>query len=120
MSSIDNIEIGCKTHWDGEDMIVTLPKEDGLSYRLLGAGTVATGCGDNPQIEYQYKGFRKEPEEKKELLRANFQVTENWTVECPHCLHEDTAPFNNGNPMQPMTVECCRCLEKFILTYDRD
>jgi hypothetical protein len=56
------------------------------------------------------------------MKTANFDVTEIWTVECPHdeCYHEQDAPFNESNPMEPMEVECEKCGEKFILTYERD
>lgn len=56
----------------------------------------------------------------KELLEANFDVTEIWKVNCPHCDHEQDAPFNYANPMQPMKQECQECGESFILTYNRD
>lgn len=56
----------------------------------------------------------------EELLEANFEVTEHWTVDCPHCFHTMDAPFNEANPMEPMRVECESCGEPFKLTYERD
>lgn len=56
----------------------------------------------------------------EELKIINFDVTEIWTMVCPHCEEEDTAPFNDKNPMQPMKINCNYCNEEFILTYDRD
>lgn len=56
----------------------------------------------------------------KPLKTANFQVTEIWDVECPHCFHDQTAPFNHDNPMQPMIINCTKCDEPFTLTYDRE
>ena len=55
-----------------------------------------------------------------ELPKANFTVTETWAVECPICVYEQEAPFNEGNPMQPMKIECIACGKPFILTYERD
>ncbi len=56
----------------------------------------------------------------KKLETVNFSVYERWEMECPKCLLDQEAPFNKGNPNQPMKVECCGCGEEFILTYDRD
>lgn len=57
-----------------------------------------------------------------ELKTANFEVTEIWTVDCPHCFSTMDAPFNRDNPMQPMSVICDdpSCQQVFVLTYDRD
>jgi len=55
-----------------------------------------------------------------QLLKVNFEVLEYWQMECPHCYHEQNAPFNEDNPMQPMKVECKKCHKYFILTYDRE
>lgn len=57
---------------------------------------------------------------KIELKKANFEVTETWTVICPECNHEQEAPFNEDNPMQPMEINCDECADRFILTYERD
>jgi hypothetical protein len=117
---MDNIDIGCRTYWDGEDLIVVMPKACGNSFRLIGAATIPSGCGDDPQFEYSYKGVSKAPEEKKELLKANFIVTEKWTVECPYCMYEQEAPFNHQNPMEPRALTCRDCYKDFILTYERE
>jgi len=64
---------------------------------------------------------RKANMSDEELLTANFEVEEIWTVVCPHCLiNEMEAPFNTDNPMQPMKVQCNHCGKDFILTYERD
>ncbi len=55
-----------------------------------------------------------------ELKKVNFEVTENWSMECPHCLTDQTAPFNKENPMEPMEVTCSNCFGEFILTYERN
>jgi len=57
---------------------------------------------------------------KLDLPKVNFDVREIWEMTCPYCEEEQEAPFNKGSPMQPMEVECMRCGEPFILTYDRD
>jgi DNA-directed RNA polymerase subunit RPC12/RpoP len=56
----------------------------------------------------------------KPILVSNFIVTEKWDVQCPYCLHEQDAPFNETNPMEPMELYCESCGLKFILTYERD
>ncbi len=56
----------------------------------------------------------------KELPKVNFHVTELWEMECPYCFHEENAPFNTNNPMQPMNVYCDECGKEFILTYERN
>lgn len=56
----------------------------------------------------------------QKLKTVNFEVSEYWTMECPECFHEQDAPMNHDNPMQPMVVECESCGEKFRLTYERD
>lgn len=54
------------------------------------------------------------------MKKVNFEVTEEWHMECPECGNIEKAPFNHDNPMQPMEVQCECCDEKFILTYERD
>jgi hypothetical protein len=54
------------------------------------------------------------------MKTSNFQVIENWIVNCPECDMTMTAPFNEDNPMQPMKVCCEYCAEYFIVTYERE
>lgn len=56
----------------------------------------------------------------EELLKTNIEVREVWTMTCPHCGEESSAPFNDKNPGSPMQIDCEECFEKFILTYERD
>jgi hypothetical protein len=53
------------------------------------------------------------------LKKSNFKVQEIWTVDCPHCEHEQPADFNDQSPMSPMKVTCEFCHEDFLLTYER-
>lgn len=56
----------------------------------------------------------------KELLRANFEVTEIWTVDCPICGNLNQAPLNKENPMEPLEIDCEACGAAFIVTYERE
>lgn len=101
---------------------------DDDSYRVIPTALVFNPNGS----VYSYVSWKEMPRLKKitekqamafvdeELETANFEVTETWTVSCPHCYQDQMAPFNAANPMQPMKINCEGCDKRFILTYERD